>query len=120
MWVGGGAGIVAERADGVPQRRGQLGVRPIELGEELRDAADSEGGVDAVKPCLGCVRVVVRNADCSSAPATIPSIRPLRGLLCRLCVKCWKIHRGYRYLPLWKYHVCNVLSIRRPGYNCTV
>jgi hypothetical protein len=21
---------------------------------------------------------------------------------------------------LWKYHVCNVLSIRRLGYNCTV
>jgi hypothetical protein len=23
-------------------------------------------------------------------------------------------------MQIWKYHVCNVLSIRRLGYNCTV
>ncbi len=55
--------MVAKRADVIDQRRQLLGERPVELGEGLFDAAYGEGGVDAVKPCLGCVRVVVWNAD---------------------------------------------------------
>jgi hypothetical protein len=57
--------MVAKRADVIDQRRQLLGERPVELGEGLFDAADGEDGVDAVKPCLGCVHVVVWNADCT-------------------------------------------------------
>jgi hypothetical protein len=39
--------MVAEWADGVDQRRQQLGERPVELGEGLSDWADGESGVDA-------------------------------------------------------------------------
>jgi len=57
--------MVAKRADVIDQRRQLLGECQVELGEGLFDAADGEGGVDAVKPCLGCVHVIVWNADCT-------------------------------------------------------
>ncbi len=53
----GGAGIVAERANGVHQCRWQLGDPRVELGDGLRDTADGKGGMDAAKP---------GNADCAS------------------------------------------------------
>ncbi len=43
--------------------RRQLGERPVELSEGLSDVADGESGVDATKPSLGCVGVVVQDAD---------------------------------------------------------
>jgi hypothetical protein len=57
-------GIVAEWADGVEQRRGQLGECPhcpVELCEGLSDVADGESGVDATKSSLGCLGIVVQN-----------------------------------------------------------
>ncbi len=36
---------------------------PVEFGEGLCDAADSEGGVDATKPSLGCFNVIDQDAD---------------------------------------------------------
>jgi hypothetical protein len=51
------AGVVAEQADGVNQRRRQLGERPVELSEGLHDTADCEGGIDAIKPSLECISV---------------------------------------------------------------
>jgi hypothetical protein len=50
----------------------------VELGEGLSDWADGESGIDATKPSLGCVGVVVRmqTVPAKSFAATIPLMDP--------------------------------------------
>jgi hypothetical protein len=60
-------GVLGQGADGVDQREWKLRQCPVELREGGCDLGGGEHCVDAVKPCLGQVKVEVGQADCGGS-----------------------------------------------------